>query len=228
MKKLLLSVLPAITFILFSCTSSYYPGEVNTPGFTDKNQVKGGISYGTSGTNFQLGYSPLKNIGVIGSISYLNVKGSEPQFQRNWEFGLGYFNRLHKKEKIYYEIFAGFDISETRSAFKDDLIAPNGYFENSKYYRIFVQPDFTFSYEFIDVIFTNKMSYFNFTFYENDAAPNHELPKAIGFEPAFTFKAGGENIKFKTQFGFTYIFKTSGSEFNYKKGFIFFGLAFAF
>ncbi|MCI0448734.1 MAG: hypothetical protein L0Y79_02975 [Chlorobi bacterium] len=228
MKTILASSLLTIALILSSCTVAYFPGEINTPAFHESNEFKGGISYGTSGTNLQLGYSYYKNLAAIGSVSYLSTKGNEPQFQRSWEFGLGYFNKLHKKSNVYYEVYGGFDISETRTSYEDQEFTAGPGYENARYYRIFIQPDLSFTFDAIDLVFALKLSYFRFSIYEHHSEPNPKLPRAIGFEPAFTFRIGSDNIKFKTQVGFSYVNKLSGSDFNYKEGFIYFGLAFGF
>lgn len=230
MKPILFITSALLSVILFSCTTAYIPSELNTPAFHEENQFRGSISYGSSGTNLQLGYSFLDNFGAIGGISYLKTYGSAHRFQRVWEFGIGYFNRMENKGNPYYEVFAGFDIGETRSTYQDDGFEPNFPYdyEHSRYYKIFLQPDIFFIFDAVDLIFSMRLNYMNFSAYEHYSKPNAILPKAIGFEPAVTVRVGGENLKFKTQAGLSYTGRFSGSEFNYSEFFISFGLAFSF
>ena len=216
--------------ILSSCTTAYIPPEVNVPAFHDENQFRGGLSYGSSGTNLQLGYSFFKNFGIIGDAAYLRTFGSEPRLQRNWGLGLGYFTPLHKDKSVYFEVFSGFHISETRSAYKDNGFEPvfeNGY-ENSQYHSFYVQPDINFPFKNGVFILAARVSYFNFTKYETHKHPNPEFPSAFGIEPAVTIKVGSENLKFKTQLGTSMVGRIEGYDFNYSYMFIHFGFDVSF
>lgn len=227
MKKVFFTAAIMPAFIFFSCTTAYIPTELNTPVFHESNEIRGGISYGNSGTNLQLGYSFYKSAAVIGEISYLRTTGDEPVFQRNWGFGLGYFNKLHKDNSVYYEVFTGFDIGETRSSYKDQAFTNGAGYENSRYYRIFIQPDISFPFRFIDLIVSMKLNYFQFTDYEHHTVLDPELPRAISLEPAFTFRIGSEYVKLKYQIGLSYLQKLQGSDFNHDFIFMHFGLAFS-
>jgi len=230
MKPILFITSALLAVILYSCTTAYIPPELNTPGFHDANEFRGGISYGNSGTNLQLGYSFHKHIGVTFDAAYLRTFGSEPRLQRNWGMGLGYFTPLHKDKSVYLEVFSGFHISETRSAYRDDGFEPvfeNGY-ENSQYNSFYIQPDLSFPFTNVDLIFSARISYFNFTKYETHKLQQPELPKAFGFEPAFTVRVGGENLKFKSQIGTSFMGLLSGHEFNSTYMFIHFGFDVSF
>jgi hypothetical protein len=225
---LILSVLLCLTAIFSSCTTAYFPNELNTPAFHNSNEFYGGISYGSSGLNLQTGYSFYKNLGVTADLSYLSVKGNERHFQRNLGFGLGYFNKLHKDDNVYFEVLAGFNTITTHSSYEDQNFAIGPGHENSRYYRLYIQPDMSFNYKYIDLIFAARISYFNFTSYNRHDEPSSVLPRAFGIEPAATIKLGTEYVKFKTQVGFALIGNLSGSRFNYDKVFIHFGLEVGF
>lgn len=226
-KTVLLVTVLSITF--FSCTTAYFPTEINAPAFHAKNEFHGSITYGNSGTNLLTAYSFMDNFAAIGGISYLRTFGSRKDFQRNWEFGLGYFNKLHKDKSVYGELFAGFDITETRSQYDahGEFSGTDG-FENAKYYRLFIQPDISFPFRNVDLIFAMKFSYFNFSSYQLNSPEHGTPPKALGVEPAFTIRLGMEHFKLRAQTGFCLIGVLSGSEFNYDKVFVNFGVAFSF
>jgi hypothetical protein len=230
MKKILVLV-PLIiisSFIFSSCTTAYIPTELNTPAFHEENQFRGGISYGASGTNLHLGYSFLKHLGVTSDISYLRRFGNNPEFQRNWGFALGYFTPL-EKNKSYMEVFAGFHIAETRSTNtgNNEMGGPYSY-ENSKYYKLYIQPDISFPLGFVELIFAVRINYMNFTMYERYNTVNLEPPRAFGMEPAFSIRMGSEYIKLKCQIGTSLTGHLSGSSFNYNKMFMHIGLGLSF
>jgi hypothetical protein len=226
---LILTTIILSSFILSSCTTAYIPTELNTPAFHEENQFRGGLSYGASGTNLHLGYSFLKHFGVTSDISYLRRFGNNPEFQRNWGFALGYFTPL-EMDKAYMEVFGGFHIGETRSAFNGDNFNPDpGYgYENAKYYKLYVQPDISFPLGFVELIFAVRINYMNFTMYERYNTVNPEPPRAFGMEPAFTIRMGSEYIRLKCQIGTSLTGHLSGSSFNYNKIFMHVGLGVSF
>jgi hypothetical protein len=221
-----------VVIVLSSCTTAYIPTEVNAPGFSNSNQFKGGIGYGTSGANLQLAYSFTKNFGAIGDFSYLKVRGNEPRFQRQWGLGLGYFSRVSKKDSIYFEVFAGFSKATTSSSYEETEYSYGIGYENADYYRVYVQPDFSLQNEFVDLIFALRINYFNFTKYEyfetaNNQTVNTELPSAFGFEPVIKVRLGSEYLKLKYQLGYSFI-QTLDNKFNHEKYFTAVGLEFSF
>ncbi|HEY3249993.1 MAG TPA: hypothetical protein VGK25_02635 [Ignavibacteria bacterium] len=228
MKNILFFTLALFALILSSCTTAYIPTEVNAPAFSEPNQFKSGISYGSSGTNLELGYSFYKNFAAIGDISYLRVRGTSPRLQRQWGFGLGYFKRIHNNDSVYMEVFAGFSSASTFSSYEDDEFTNGPGFENADYYRIYIQPDISFHYEFVDLIFAIRINYFNFTRYEYYLVANPGLPRAIGIEPVFKVRLGSEYVKLKYQIGLSLTETLTKYEFNYEKAFTNFGLEFSF
>lgn len=215
-----------LSVILYSCTTAYIPTELNTPAFHEQNQVKANLSYGSSGTNLQLGYSFYKNLGVTGDVSYLKT---DEVFQRNWGLGLGYFRPLHKDKSVYGELFAGIHISETNTKLKNTDFTTGNEFERGKYYKIYLQPDISFPFgKNLDLIFAARLCYFHFTKYEIYTEENAQLPRALGMEPAFTIRLGTENVQLKYQLGLSLVGILSGSDFNYDKVFTHIGLGFSF
>lgn len=226
--KLLLIASTLLALIISSCTTAYIPTELNNPAFHEENQFRGGLSYGASGANLQLGYSLYKNLGITADVSYLKTFGSTPEFQRNWGLALGYFTPLHKDKSVYMEVFTGFHISETRSAYKDNEFTAGPGHENSQYYKLYIQPDISFPFGFIELIFVMRINYMNFTKYEIHTHPNPELPRAFGVEPAVTLRMGSEYVQLKYQLGASLTSILSGSTFNYDKIFMHIGLGVSF
>jgi len=231
-KYVLLHVIPttlfAVSVFFYSCTTAYIPNELNVPAFHEKNEFKGSLTYGSSGTNLSAGYSLPGNVAITGNISYLNKTGAKPKFQRVWGFAAGYFNKLQKGTSPYYEIFGGFITGETRSAYNNTSFPYEPSFENSKYYKIFIQPDISFDFGFIDLIFAMRMLYMKFTDYNREGITNPELPTAYGLEPAATLRMGSEYLQIRIQLGTSLLIQHSGTEFFYDKGFAHVGLAFGF
>jgi len=227
-KTIFFTTVLLFTVFISSCTTVYIPTEINAPAFSEPNQFVGGISYGSSGTNLQLGYSFYKNFAAISDISYLRTRGSEPRFQRQWEFGLGYFTRLDRDDSVYYEVFGGFSKATTNSSYEEQDFSNGSGYENADYYRFYIQQDISFQHEFIDLIFALRINYFRFTRYEHNVVANPELPRAFGIEPAFKLRLGGEYLKFKLQVGWSLTETLTNHEFNYNKTFMNIGFEFRF
>ncbi len=229
MKNLIIFTITILFVLIFSsCTTVYVPTEINVPAFNEPNQFKGGISVGSSGTNVGVGYSFYKNFGFISDYSYLHRTGNNPVFQRQWGVGLGYYARIQRMDSVFYEIFGGYSQATTNSAFKEQDFSIGTGYENADYYRFFLQQDISFQQVFIDFIVAIRFSYFNFTRYDTHEAVNPELPKAIGMEPAFKIRMGGEYLKIKFQMGFAVIAPIKGRDFHYDKSFFLVGLECSF
>ena len=228
--KIIFSLYTLLLLILIfsSCTTVYIPNEINAPAFNEPNQFKGGIAIGNSGTNLQLGFSFYKHFAAIGDISYLDRKSSEPRFQRTWSLGLGYFTRISQSDSMFYEVFGGYGNGRTNSAYEDQFLTNGPGYENADYNRFYVTQNISFQQEFIDFIISVRLSYFSFTRYESREFINPVLPKAIGIEPAFKIRMGGEFLKIKFQLGYNLINSIKGPDFNYDRSFGLIGLECSF
>ncbi len=228
--KIIFSLYTLLLLILIfsSCTTVYIPNEINAPAFNEPNQFKGGIAIGNSGTNLQLGFSFYKHFAAIGDISYLDRKSSEPRFQRTWSLGLGYFTRISQSDSMFYEVFGGYGNGRTNSAYEDQFLTNGPGYENADYNRFYVTQNISFQQEFIDFIISVRLSYFSFTRYESHEFINPVLPQAIGIEPAFKIRMGGEFLKIKFQLGYNLINSIKGPDFNYDRSFGLIGLECSF
>ena len=197
----------SITLVLFSaltlssCTTVYTPTEVNVPMFKEINEFAAGATYGTSGAGLQLGYSITNNIAIIGSGSWMNVRDDNGRdYQRYGELGAGYFRSLGKKNSSGVEIYLGTGFGES-SSYDNDFNAE----EKGKYYKIFLQPDVSYSIGWIDISIAMRIVFLKYTSYSYLPTTENSpyLPSAFGFEPAFTFRLGPPNFKFKYQAGFS-------------------------
>jgi len=223
-----LSSLLLLILIFSSCTTVYIPNEINAPAFNEPNQFKGGIAIGNSGTNLQLGFSFYKHFAAIGDISYLDRKSSEPRFQRTWSLGLGYFTRISQSDSMFYEVFGGYGNGRTNSAYEDQFLTNGPGYENADCNRFYVTQNISFQQEFIDFIISVRLSYFSFTRYESHEFINPVLPQAIGIEPAFKIRMGGEFLKIKFQLGYNLMNSIKGPDFNYDRSFGLIGLECSF
>lgn len=228
MRKIVLLTAIFFAVIFSACTTAYIPTEENTPAFHKQNEFKGDLSYGSSGANLHAGYSFYKNFAAVGEISYLRIHSGDPEFQRNWGFGIGYFDKIKTNDEVYYEVLSGFNIAETRSSYPEQFLSNGPGYENSKYYKIYIQPDISFPFDFTELIFSIRFNYMKFSEYEHHTVKNPELPVALGMEPAFTFRMGSQYIKLKFQIGLSYIGLLSGSDFNSNTGFGHVGIDFSF
>ena len=197
-----------ITIFLSSCTTVYIPPEVNTPIFKDEHTFSAGLSYSLCGTNVNAGYSFTKHIAAITSASFLNTKNSDNEdFQNYGEFGIGYFysKKFEREQGFSFEIFGGYGFANARSKDVKFNVTEEGH-----YYRIFVQPDFAYSFGWIDLDAAIKFSSMKFTSYQLSGRLNATgSPSAFGWEPVFTIRIGSPLFKVKYQLGISNIIESN-------------------
>ncbi|MBZ0201736.1 MAG: hypothetical protein IT281_03390 [Ignavibacteria bacterium] len=208
-KLLYFLLIIALPFLLSSCTTVYVPNEINTPLFTDKNEFRGGLSYGVSGLNLHLAYSITNHFGLMTNGSYINLsKSSSSIYQRYGEFGIGYFRKFDagKQATADFELFGGLGFGETRSHDNNTIDQK----EEGTYYKTFLQPTMAFALGWIHLALSFRFNYLSF--YSHTTTNSSVLkdnPKAIGVEPAISLLMGTYPLKMKYQIGVSMIGPTN-------------------
>ncbi len=198
-----------ILLIIFlnSCTTVYVPNEINTPLFTDKNEFRGGLSYGVSGVNLQLAYSLTKELGFMANGSYINSSTQNSSiYQRYGELGIGYFRKVNLGERTDFELFGGIGFGETHSHDNSAIYQR----ETGTYYKTFLQPTMAFALGWIHLALSlrfNYLSYYSHTTITSKTIT--DKPKAIGVEPALSLLLGTYPLKVKYQLGISMIGPTN-------------------
>lgn len=206
-KPLIIFLIVSFTIIFTSCTTVYIPNEINTPLFTDKNEFRGGLSYGISGVNLQLAYSATNHLGIMANGSYINFSKPESSiYQRYGELGIGYFRKINLGDQSDFEIFGGLGFGEAHS--HDNTTFDQR--ETGTYYKTFLQPTMAFGLGWIHLALSLRFSFLSY--YSHTTITSKTIsdnPKAIGVEPALSLLLGTYPFKMKYQLGISMIGPTN-------------------
>ncbi len=226
MKPVIFSIIFSFVLVLSSCTTVYTPTEVNAPLLIDKNEFVAGASYTTAGAGLQLAYSLTKNIAFIGSGSWMSAKENNGRdYQRYGELGAGYFKSFDKSKSSRFEVFFGTGFGEATS-YDNDFNAQ----EKGNYYKLFLQPDISYSIGWIDLALAMRIVYLKYTSYSftqnTEGIPY--LPSAFGIEPVVMIRVGPPNFKIKYQTGFSALTENKDKPFGRSGIIVSFGAMFIF
>jgi hypothetical protein len=205
-----------------SCNPCFYaPNTQNVPLFKEKNEgiASMGMHIGSYSTGFEMqaAYSCTNHIALMGNYFHFGHRYentdyffySDDGFFRGdyGEFGLGYFAAFDGD--YVFEVYGGAgwggihnENTTDQTTLKSDV----------RYNRFFVQPAIGWAGKHINLAFSLRYCLLNYTDldvintqYPGDIPDLYALTDlnhnpSFLFEPALTFRAGGENIKFQTQF----------------------------
>ncbi len=143
-----IKAVPTIMLVLFlfllmsSCSRKFYaPNQVVVPNLTDQHDmaISAGLlsGNGINGFGIDVGYSPLKNLGIIADYSYfLSSDLDDRSYGHIWNFGVGTYIPT---EKINWEIYAGYG-----EGFNHQLLGTGiGEWVDFNMRRFFAQASFT-------------------------------------------------------------------------------------
>jgi hypothetical protein len=123
------------------------------------------------------------------------------------EFGIGYFSAF--EGDYVFEAYGGMGWGGVYNETGNDLVTLKS---KVNYNRYFIQPAVGWAGKHINLAISFRYSLLDYTKF---TAENYQTPIDINdlvnlnhnpsflFEPALTFRAGGENIKFQSQFGYS-------------------------
>jgi hypothetical protein len=204
-KKLLL-FFSAFAIISFqSCAPAYIPNRVNSPMFKNAGEITGEISVGQSGFDPQIAVAVTDHIAVMANGSFAlpqsdNVDSLDFHRHSFFEGGLGYYKKLD--DRRFFEIFGGFGKGTVDTYWENGAIISDVRVK-STYNRFFIQPTIGMSNRVVDLGFTNRFVLVQMNV-DDQYLNNYVINNYDYFwEPAFTFRVGGPNVKFSTQVGFS-------------------------
>jgi hypothetical protein len=237
----------AICIILADgCMPCYYaPNAQNVPVFTEKGQGNGTFSFQLGalslGWNVQGALAVSDHIGLVANYNHysgreesITLLGDDysSHFKSDMgEAGLGYYHTF--ENKFVFETYGGLGGSRIRTDYErwdGDGSSSIGITS------FFIQPAFAYYKKNIRLAFSSRFRLVNYRdiHYSSQlgigakesliAMDQH--PSAGFFEPAFTFRAGSEHIKFQTQVGISVIL-TQSDIFEFDPFNINFGLVFS-
>ena len=179
-----------IVILLAGCAPVYIPNVRNAPLFTKAGEFQGSMMYGTSDLDLQAAVAVTNNFALMGNYSYGN-RNTDSVNQRHYhkhqfyEGAIGYY----KNDKSFcFEIFLGYGQGEA-SSYGDYSIFSSTKPElaKGKYSRVFLQPSFGFNKKVVNVAFTPRISWVDFSEFSNvNSTKALDLSPRVFFEPAIT------------------------------------------
>lgn len=230
--------------MLAGCMPCYYtPNAQNVPMFNARNQanIMAGYRLGvySRGWDIQSAYSITDHIGIMANYNHFGAQYTEwdygtvifddGHFRGNlFEFGLGYFTTL--PDEFVVEAYGGAGWGNINNEFSD-------YFSQLEsevnYNRYFVQPAICWRHTNIGLAFSTRFCVVNYMSYTlRDPQNQYNMFDLMGvghnpcwlLEPAFTFRGGGNIVKFQTQVCLS--FPLNNEDVNYDPFSFSFGLVF--
>ena len=217
MKKSILLILVTAA-VLSSCEQPLYiPNTMNVPVLTKKGDIDASLSTGSNGNDLQAAYAITDEIGVMVNTSYANHQDTgSSNFNKHAfvELGLGYTFFLNKESyeigdaKIIAPMFVGYGMGSASGYYSWAFGSSDfSYYTEGKYSRIFFQPAIGMSHKSIDIFFSLRMTYVNFSTvdYQDNLGGWTTLlvdkDYNLYYEPTLTWRVGGEKLKFMNQVG---------------------------
>jgi hypothetical protein len=208
----------AFIYFLNSCAPCYYaPAAHNVPLLKEKKDFRasGGFKLGsyTWGCDFQGALAVTNHVGLL--LNYSHFTGRESSFDNTkltdskgntFEIGAGYY--LPFKEHFVFETYGGYARSKIQSNHDSYL----NYIESDVISQsFFIQPAIGMHTEHIELALSPRFRMLDFTKLQYNEHQNGEpdtdlkdlknLQNLFLFEPAFTFRVGGETVKYQMQIG---------------------------
>jgi hypothetical protein len=179
-----------ILVLLAGCAPVYVPNVRNAPLFAKAGEFQGTMLYGTGDLDLQAAVAVTNNFALMGNYSYGNrntdsVTQNHYHKHKFYEGAIGYY----KNDKGFcFEIFLGYGQGEA-SSYGDYSIfsSMSPELAKGKYTRVFLQPSFGFNKKVVNVAFTPRVSWVDFSEFSNAASSKiMDLSPRVFFEPAVT------------------------------------------
>ena len=223
---------------LFGCSHQYYTSNVQqAPMFTEKNQwqATGSASFGNEvqATDIGVAYSAGSHVAVMADVNWIRGTWSDNNdYSRSGyaEFAVGYFTKIDKYG--VFEIYGGLGRNGQHHQYGFDSVT-----SDLNYTKYFIQPLIGFKKGRIQAGFSFRVSQINYTERTrvggnaNTVNDYEKFPDQSSYtliEPAFTFRVGGENVKFQFQRQLTSPLTFDKPKWQYTPSMWSFGVHFAF
>lgn len=183
MKNIVLFILGSL--LLSACAPVYFPNQLQTPLLQDEGEASVSASLGTSTFDFQLAYSPIKHIDLLGDLS---VASGDDHEHLQFEAGLGAYKTVN--DILQLELLggggAGYSTTTTQGTF--------GEHNQGAFSRFYIQPNVFIVSENIDIGLASRASFISF----------REFGTGIYVEPTLVGRLGIEHFKFQVQAGLSF------------------------
>ena len=187
----------AMTFI--GCTPLYIPNVVNTPLFSNKNEIQASVHYGTAGFDPQIAYAITNNIGVMVNASFEKEQSDStslfPHKHAFGELGVGYFKKVTEKQR--FEIYGGYGIGKIEYEVSENSLVELAKINTN---RFFIQPAYGTTSEHFDFSIASRIIWIT------GKGETQNYTRSF-WEPAVTLRAGGRYVKGVMQIGLSVPFR---------------------
>ncbi len=191
---------------LTSCAHYYYaPNAQNVPLLKEKKDTKltVALSSGDEFTGFEAQFATAVSdkIGIMANL--ITASGNEDNGESGsgsmFEIGAGYFKPLGKR--FVFETYGGIGYGTVSNKYDPGT-------SKVKFTRLFVQPSIGFTTSWIDIALSTRLAGLNYHSVAYSGIENHDSSDleyikdnkfSFLFEPAFTVRAGWDQLKFQLQ-----------------------------
>jgi hypothetical protein len=180
--------------LLSQCSPVYVPNTRNAPLFTEGGEFQGAMQFGTGGIDMQGAYAVTNNFALMANYSYgnrntdtLNNEFDNYHKHRYLEGAVGYFKN---EETFCFEVFLGYGQGQASSYSSYSVFSSSvDELVTGKYTRIFLQPSFGFNKKVVNVAFTPRFSWVDFSEFEGSKSNQKlDLAPALFVEPGVTVR----------------------------------------
>lgn len=203
--------------LLSGCINGYYVANShNVPLLTDKKDIRASVNYYRTdvffisripGFEVQGAYALTNHFGIMGSFLTAGEKLDTTSFHATYgDLGVGYFV-TDKSKKFVAEVYGVYGLGSVKNGFGNNVTS------STDFSKVFIQPVIGFKSRYFDAAFSWRIasvthsslgfsgvlpapSQASFDLYRNK--PTYTLS-----EPALTFRAGDDILKFQIQLGWS-------------------------
>ncbi len=206
MRQLLFILLSSLSLLTSCSRTAYVPSVQNVPMLTEKHDINGTITF----NNIQSAYAISDHIGLTLSAEtdgiFKNLTDEDESKKHVVEVGAGYFTPI--SEDLYFNIYSGAGLGKI--SFQENTFNEMGRFSSRKA-NYYIQPSISYQTRFVELAFSTRVTGVDFFdmndseyFVNTEATDPFDLrlindPFYTFVEPAFTLRAGHENIKISLQ-----------------------------
>jgi len=191
-------MLIGIVSFIGACTPLYVSPAINAPLFGKEGEIHiaGQVEATTSSLDFNLAFSPIKHLGVLGGVSY-SPQGDDNHRHDYGEFAVGYFLPFgHGRFETFGGAGYGHAAGDIKPSNDVDQILGSG-----DYARFFLQIDIGFSLDFLEL--GGSMGLAHVTQWHTAADDGvRRTVQEFFVEPGAFIRAGWKPIKFELQMQF--------------------------
>src|SRR5882762_8976665 len=159
-----------IVILLAGCAPVYIPNVRNAPLFTKAGEFQGSMMYGTSDLDLQAAVAVTNNFAQMGNYSYGN-RNTDSVNQRHYHKHQFYEGAIgfYKNDKAFcFEVFLGYGRGEASSYGNYYVFSTmTSELARGKYNRFFFQPSFGLNKKIVNVAFSPRVSWVDFTEFTN-------------------------------------------------------------